>query len=304
MALVFQYDGSTGLIASEKRMSLQYINFDGQIIAENQHIASIDSRALRYGDGLFETMLWKDGDIRFLKQHIDRLQRGMQTLQLEEFTKFDEFFIRSKTEELIRKNNMIGQQARVRLIVYRAGGGLYAPESNKPIYCLQVSRIATSLRDKKLGLIVDLYTEFKKPYSDLSHLKSNNALIYVMAGIYKKRFAYDEVFILNQEGYLCEALTSNIFVYYEKVLYTPAITEGCVAGVMRKVVMDIAAAEDIQVVEAQISPEIMKQADEIFCTNAVQGVQWVMGYKQKRYFNKISRILQDRLQQWSYEEES
>lgn len=302
MAFLFQHNGFTKL-KGRKRMSLHYINFDGQIVAESQQIASIDNRALRYGDGLFETMLWKDGDIRFLKQHIERLQQGMQTLQLEESTKFDEFFLRSKTEELIRKNNMIGQQARVRLIVYRGGGGLYSPESNKPVYCLQVARVPTSLRDKKLGLIVDLYTEFKKPYSDLSHLKSNNALIYVMAGLYKKKFAYDEVFILNQEGYLCEALTSNIFVYYEKILYTPAITEGCVAGVMRKVVMDMAAAEDIQVVEAQISPEIMKQADEIFCTNAVQGVQWVMGYKQKRYFNKISRILQDKLQAWSYEEE-
>ena len=281
-------------------MSVQFINLDGQIIAENQHIASIDSRALRYGDGLFETMLWKDGDIRFLDFHIDRLQRTMQTLQLEESTKFDAFFIRSKTEELVRKNNMIGQQVRVRLTVYRAGGGLYAPETNKPVYCLQVSRLPTSLRDKKLGLIVDLYTDCKKPYSELSHLKSNNALIYVMAGLYKKKFAYDDVFILNQEGYLCEALTSNIFVYYEKVLYTPALTQGCVQGVMRQVVMDMAADEGIQVVEAQISPEIMKQADEIFCTNAVQGV---MGNKQKRYFNKISRILQDKLQTWSYNEE-
>jgi len=284
-------------------MSVQYINFDGQIIAENQPIANIDNRALRYGDGLFETMLWKDGDIRFLDLHVDRLQRGMQTIQLEEASKFDTFFIRSKTEELIRKNNMLGQQARVRLIVYRAGGGLYAPESNRPVYCLQVSRIQTSLRDRKLGLIVDLYTEFKKPYSDLSHLKSNNALVYVLAGLYKKKFAYDEVFLLNQEGFLCEGLTSNIFVYYEKVLYTPALTEGCVAGVMRKVVMDMAEHENIPVVEAQISSEIMKQADEIFCTNATQGVQWVMGYKQKRYFNKISRILQDKLQGWSYEEE-
>lgn len=284
-------------------MSLQFINFDGQIIAEDQHIATIDNRALRYGDGLFETMLWKDGDIRFLDFHVERLQGGMQLLQFDEYTKFDTFFIRSKTEELIRKNNMIGQVVRVRLIVYRAGGGLYAPDTNRPVYCLQVSRLPASLRDKKLGLIVDLYTDLKKPYSGLSHLKSNNALIYVMAGLYKKKFAYDEVFLLNQEGHLCEALTSNIFVYYDKTLYTPALTEGCVQGVMRRVVMDMAAHEGIAVVEAQISPEIMKQADEIFCTNAVHGVQWVMGFKQKRYFNKISRILQDKLQSWNYDEE-
>ena len=282
-------------------MSLQHINFDGQLLAENQHIATIDNRALRYGDGLFETMLWKDGDLRFLDLHIKRLQQGMQTLQLEESTKFDAFFIRSKTEELIRKNNMLGQQVRVRLVIFRAGGGTYAPETNKPVYVIQVSRIPPVLRDKKLGLIVDLYTDFKKPYSDLSHLKSNNALIYVMAGLYKKKFAFDEVFILNQEGNLCEGLISNIFIYYDKTLYTPALTEGCVEGVMRRVVMEMAAHEGISVVEAQISPEIMKEADEIFCTNAVQGVQWVMGYKQKRYFNKISRILQEKLQTWGEE---
>lgn len=283
-------------------MSLQYINFDGRFVAENEHIATIDNRSLRYGDGLFETMLWKDGDIRFLDLHVNRLQQSMQLLQLDEEAKFDSFFIRTKAEELIRKNNMLGQQVKVRLTVYRAGGGTYAPESNKPVYVLQTSRIEPVLRDKKMGLIVDLYTDFKKPYSDLSHLKSNNALIFVMAGLYKKKFAFDEVFVLNQEGNLCEGLVSNIFVYYEKTLYTPALTEGCVAGVMRHVVMDMAEHEGIPVVEAQISPEIMKEADEIFCTNAVQGVQWVMGYKQKRYFNKISRVLHEKLVTWEDEQ--
>lgn len=284
-------------------MSLQYINFDGQIIAADLPVATMDNRALRYGDGLFETMLWKDGDIRFLDFHIERLQKGMQLLQFEENTKFDRFFIRSKVDELARKNNVIGQQLRVRFSVFRAGGGLYSPETNKPVFCIQLSQIPTSLRDKKMGLIIDLFTDVKKPFSDLSHVKSNNALIYVLAGVHKKKYAFDEVLILNQGGFLCEALTSNIFVYFEKTLYTPALSEACIDGVMRRVVMDMANDEGIPVVEAQIDPQIMKQADEIFCTNATQGVQWVMGYKQKRYFNKISRILQEKLINWNYNDE-
>lgn len=284
-------------------MSSVFINYNGQLVAEDEKIVTIDNRALRYGDGLFESMLWKDGDIRFLDLHIERLQKGLQLLQFEEFSSFDAFFVRSRVEELVRKNNMMGQQVRVRLIVFRDGGGLYAPESNRPVYCIQVARVPASLRDKKLGLIVDVYTDFKKPYSELSHLKSNNALMLVMAGLYKKRFAFDEVLILNQTGFLCEGLSSNVFVYYEKTLYTPALSEACVDGVMRRVVMDMAKDEGIPVVEAQINAEIMKEADEIFCTNAVQGVQWVMGYKQKRYFNRISRTLQEKLQDWNYDEE-
>lgn len=283
-------------------MPIHYINHNGTLVPEDTSILTAGNRSFRYGDGIFETMLYKDGEIRFLSFHIERLQRSMHKIHLDYYNKFDTYFVKSATEELVRKNNMVGQQVRVRLIVYREGEGLYTPETNKPSFVLQVHKVGDERRDKKVGLIVDLYTEYKKPYSDLSDLKSNNALLYVMAGLYKKKFNYDEVLILNQEGNLCEALTSNIFVYYDKVLYTPALNQGCIDGVMRRVVMDIAAHEGIPVVEAEINPEIMKSADEIFCTNAVQGIQWVMGYKQKRYFNRISRILQERLGTWVYEE--
>ncbi|GAA4512530.1 aminotransferase class IV [Sphingobacterium thermophilum] len=281
-------------------MPIHYINFNGQIVPEDSKLFSVDSRALRYGDGLFETMLYQGGEIRFLHLHVDRLQRGMQKLQLEQSSMFDAYFIKKITDDLIRKNNMLGQRVRVRLIVFREGGGIYTPVTNKSAFILQVHKLETEVRDKKVGLIVDLFTEVKKPYSDLSALKTNNALVYVLAGNFKRKFEYDDVFILNQEGFLCEALTSNIFVYFDKVLYTPALNQGCVEGIMRKVVMDMAADEGIPVVEAQINPEIMKKADELFCTNAVQGIQWVMGYKQKRYFNKISRLMQEKLLNWSY----
>lgn len=284
-------------------MPIHYINFNGQIVPEDSKLFSVDSRALRYGDGLFETMLYQGGEIRFLHLHVDRLQRGMQKLQLEQVSMFDAYFIKKITDDLIRKNNMLGQRVRVRLIVFREGGGIYTPVTNKSAFILQVHKLETEVRDKKVGLIVDLFTEVKKPYSDLSALKTNNALVYVLAGNFKRKFDYDDVFILNQEGFLCEALTSNIFVYFDKVLYTPALNQGCVEGIMRKVVMDMAADEGIPVVEAQINPEIMKKADELFCTNAVQGIQWVMGYKQKRYFNKISRLMQEKLLNWSYNKE-
>lgn len=284
-------------------MPVHYINHNGTLVPQETNIITADSRAFRYGDGLFETMLYQNGEIRFLPFHVERLQSSMERLHFDNPQKFDEYFIKIATDELIRKNNMIGQRVRVRLIVYRDGGGLYAPISNKAGFIIQVDRIITSLKDKKIGLIVGLYEEYKKSYSDLSDIKSNNALIYVMAGLYKQKFDFDDVLIINQEGYLCEGLSSNVFVYYEKTLYTPALNQGCINGVMRRVVMDIAQAEGIPVVEAQINPAIMKKADEIFCTNAIQGIQWVMGYKQKRYFNKISRVLQERLKTWSYEEE-
>ncbi len=277
-------------------MPVHYIDFNGQLIPEKEAILTADNRSFRYGDGLFETMRWMDGDIRFLVHHVSRLQKGMRMLQLEHAAAFDEQFIHTHAAALIKRNGLEGQHVRVRLQVYREGGGLYSPQQNNAGYVLSVARLdPDDVKHRKIGLIVDVYSEFRKPYSELSGLKSSNALIYVMAGLYRKKNGLDDVLILNQEGFLCESISSNVFVWYDKKLYTPALSEGCIDGVMRKMVIEIALENGLEVIEAQISPAIMSQADEIFHTNAVHGVQWVMGYKQKRYFNRISRMLQEKL---------
>lgn len=277
-------------------MPVHFIDFNTNFIPEQEAVLTADNRAFRYGDGLFETMRWMDGDIRFLQHHLARLHEGMRMLKLESAKRFDEDFIRSRASELIKKNGLENHHVRIRLQVYRAGGGLYSPQQNNAAYIMEVSKLdPDDVKHRKVGLIIDVYDEFRKPYSELSKLKSSNALVYVMAGLFRTRNGLDDVLLLNQEGFLCESLSSNVFISYDKKLYTPAISEGCIDGVMRKVVIELAMDSGLEVIEAQISPQILREADEIFHTNAIHGVQWVMGYKQKRYFNRISRMLQERL---------
>ena len=64
---------------------------------------------------------------------------------------------------------------------------------------------------------------------------------------------------------------------------------------MRQVVINLAKKINIPVTEAQINPEILYEADEVFVTNASRGIQCVMGYGVRRYFNKISKVLMDEL---------
>jgi branched-chain amino acid aminotransferase len=147
----------------------------------------------------------------------------------------------------------------------------------------------------KKGLIIDVYDELTKPVNILSNLKTCNSLIYVLAGIFKNQNALDEVMILNQHGFLCESISSNVFVVYDRKLYTPSLNEGCIGGVMRQVVMRLAKENGIELVEAQVNPDILNEADEVFITNAARGIQWVMGYNNKRYFNEISKFLSEKL---------
>lgn len=276
-------------------MTRQFIDFNGAIHPSDHPVMTIDNRGFRYGDGLFESMRLMNGQIRFVGLHADRVQNGMKALKIEGFSQVDEYFLKERVAELAKRNKT-GANGRVRMTVFRDAGGLYTPTSNKFAYALEVMKTDdSSYVGSPKGIIADVYTDITKPVNILSNYKTCNAMVYVMAGVFKNQNAVDEVFILNQNGFLCEAMSSNVFVVYDKQLYTPALSEGCIGGVMRNVVLQLAKENGVPVVEAQMNPAILDECQEVFVTNASRGIQWVMGYNKKRYFNEISRFLLDKL---------
>lgn len=272
-------------------MHQEYIIHNGELKTQDSLILSKNNRAFKYGDGLFESMRMCNGKLQFAEHHADRLRSGMRTMKIDGSIHLDEHFLKQKTAELNKKNKFKGN-VRFRLTVYREGDGLYTPESSESGYVLESVELPENhYALNKKGLIVDVYTELTKPVDKLSNFKTTNALLYVMAGLFKKQNQLDEALILNQHGFLCESMSSNIFIVYDKQIYTPAITEGCVGGVMRTVVMDLAKRNGLPLTEAQINPQVLNEAEEVFVTNASSGIRWVMGYGKKRYFNEVSKSL-------------
>jgi branched-chain amino acid aminotransferase len=275
-------------------MTPVFINYNGEILSADTKLFTLKNRAFRYGDGLFESMRLMKGQLKFADLHADRLQRGMKALKIDGYSQMDAWFLKEKTEDLARRNKI--KHGRLRLTVFRDAEGLYAPSQNKMAWCLEVQPLDEPryfLNSK--GLIMDIFADLPKPTNYLSNIKSCNSLIYVMAGLYKTQNKLDDIFLLNQGGFLCEAGSSNIFIWYQKHLYTPALSEGCVEGVMRQVIINLAKQINIPVTEAQISPDILYEADEVFLTNASRGIQSVMGFGVRRYFNEVSKILIDEL---------
>ncbi|MDB5159075.1 MAG: pabC [Mucilaginibacter sp.] len=275
-------------------MALLYINFNGEILPADSKLLSVANRSFKYGDGLFESMRMLKGHLKFADLHADRLQRGMKALKIDGYSQMDTYFLKQIAEQLAARNK--AKHGRLRLTVYRDAEGLYTPSQNKAGYCLEFTPADEPryfLNEK--GLIVDIFTDLPKPLNYLSNIKTCNSLTYVMAALYRSQNNLDEAFLLNQNGFLCEATSANVFVWYQNHLYTPALSEGCVEGVMRQVIINIAKKNDIPVTEAQINPEILYEADEVFVTNASKGIQSVMGYGIRRYFNRLSKGLMDEL---------
>ncbi len=273
----------------------QFVNHNGTYLSASEPLFNADNRAFCYGDALFETVRITEHTPQFLALHLKRLFAGMNLLKMQPNTQFSEMFFEHAILKLAQKNN-VTSDGRVRLTIYRNDGGYYAPDNNNVSYLIEVTALEEQgymLNSK--GYTVDLYTELKKPQSPLSSIKSANSAIYVMAGIYKNQHSFDECLLVNDKGSITEAISCNIFAVKNGVLYTSPVTDGCVDGVMRKKIIEIAQANRIAVYELSIMQSVLLGADELFLTNAVNGIRWVVAYKQKRYFNNTSKKLIEKL---------
>lgn len=274
---------------------MQYINHNGKLLPATEPVLMVNNRSFRYGDAIFETIRFANNKPQFLAEHIQRINDAMVVLKMNPNSLIDHAFVYEQIITLAKKNN-IGTDARVRFTIYRNDGGLYTPESNDVSYVIEIEPLEEQNYSLNLrGYNIDVYAEFKKQRSVFSALKSANSSMYVMAGIYKKMHQLDECLILNDNHNIIEAISSNFFAVKNGVLYTPPVADGCVNGIMRKIIIEIARANRIAVHEISVMQSVLLGADELFLTNAVNGIRWIVAYKQKRYFNITSKKLIDSL---------
>ncbi|MFC2117851.1 aminotransferase class IV [Bacteroidota bacterium] len=273
-----------------------FILLNGRSIDSSEAVFRTENRAFRYGDALFESMFASGGSVPLLQDHFDRLKKSAGLIKMIWPQLLTIEILEKEIIRLINKNRIFGG-ARIRLSLYRDDGGLYTPESNKANYLIEAEALSqTSFTLNTAGLKLEIFDLIKKPLNILSNIKSSSALLYVQAGIYKRENSLDDCFLLNEKGNIIEAISSNVFLVKGKKIYTPAIDTGCVEGVMRKNVIKIAREAGWQVFDnSLIKQDDLLKADEIFLTNAISGIMWVLAYKEKRYYKKISVELLDKM---------
>jgi branched-chain amino acid aminotransferase len=240
-----------------------------------------------------------NGKIMFLPDHLRRIKLGMAMLRMNIPNELNSESISRLILQLIQVNN-IESDVRIRFTIFRNEGGFYTPVSNDISFLIESEELADSgYKLNESGYKVEVFHDIKKTKNKLATLKSGNALVYVLAGIYKKDIKMDEVILMNEDGNICESVSSNIFFVKNGALYTPSLSEGCVEGVLRKQVLEIAQRHRILCYEINIPLNTMLNSDEIFLTNAIQGVRWVGEYKTKNYQNKMAIFMIQKLNELS-----
>lgn len=266
-----------------------FVNNNGKILSNTQMVIEAGNRGYTYGDGLFESMRIMNGNVLNLDNHFARLEEGAKMLKMRLPAFFSIDFFQKQIAELIQLSK-IEEGGRVRLSIDRMGGGTFLPDTNEVTYFIEVYPIEQNLFGLNAkGMEVDLYQDIRKSKNILSNYKTKNGLTYVLAAIAAKEKGLDDMLILNENNQILESSHSNVFMVSNGVLYTPSLSDGCLAGTMRMQVINLAIKNGLKVYESSIVPSNLLVADEVFLTNAVRGVTWVGGYRTKRYFNTVAR---------------
>ena len=273
-------------------MNEHFFVYNSNYFHQNETVISAGNRALRYGDGLFETMRMYEGKILNVDFHFERFFSGMKTLQFDipEYF-YPEFFLRTVNELLVK--NSIHKNARIRLMVFRGDGGIFDNENNFPGYIIETWPLSEKTELNEKGLVVDVFEDARKSCDQFSNLKSNNYLPSVMAGLFVKKNKLDDAIILNAFDRICESAIANIFIIKGEIIYTPPLSEGCVTGTMRRWMLEKFSLKNYAVIEKTLSIDDLSEADEFFLTNAIHPVRWVKSFREKSYGNeKVKEIFQ------------
>lgn len=246
-------------------------NINGRLTHENDVPKTELGRAFRYGDGVFETILVRSGKPWFLDDHMDRLSDGMDIIGMD-FQ--EEVFIPKIRRELERtiEANEVESYARARIHVYRLGGGAFLPDRDQAGYVIEVKALSQdpwmSLSPRSLGI----YHHVPIVPSPLTRIKSANSLPYILGAKYAQANGWDDALMRSSDGYVIESTMSNLFIVHAATVFTPPVFGGCLPGIMRKNVIRVMRAHDVQITEKHLTHLDLGAANEIFLTNAIRGI--------------------------------
>jgi 4-amino-4-deoxychorismate lyase len=223
-----------------------------------------DDRGLHYGDGLFETLLVRKRQPRFLEAHLARLATGCARLAIP----FDATMVRA---QIAVAAGHAPPQAILKLLVTRGSAPRrgYAPSGNTPrcVALLYAAPPPPGPFGVELG-IARLRLSHTPALAGLKHL---NRLENVLAAAEIPEGAFDAL-QLDEDGGLVGGTMSNVFLVTRNALVTPRVDRCGIAGVMRAIVMRESVTLGLRCEERAVRLPDVEGADEVFITNARIGV--------------------------------
>ncbi len=253
---------------------MSFVCFNGKFFAAGEPLFHAGNRSFRYGDGVFETMKVYKGRILLENFHFDRLLLGLKMLQIKNCS--NSAYLSSLISELCSKNNCT-DSARIRLAVFRN-------EQGNAEFVIEAFHLSSEINQwNEKGLCIEIYPYARKHADAFSNMKSANFLPYILAEIFAKERGMDDAIVLNAFNFICDSSKANVFLIKKKEIFTPALHQGCVAGVRRRFLLNELKSLGYRIRQQEITEHQLLEADEVFLTNSIFDLRWVEKFRERTY---------------------
>lgn len=280
--------------------------YGGQVMPARDWPAQEAWRALRYGDGLFETLRVSKNTLLFFTRHYSRLILGMETLGMAVPEHWQLGWLRKAILDLVAAQQV--SNARVRIQVWRAGQGRYGPETQAPDMLIEsVPLDGPFYGINREGLRLDYAESVRLSRRPMDRVKGAVAMPYILAAqeLQQRQKAAksaggpepDDLLLCNTEGRVVEATSSNLFALLDGTLYTPPEDEGGIPGVMQRILLQVSAKAGIACKREALTRESLLEADALFLSNAIRGMRWVGAFQGRTLTNQFALGLFGKLEE-------
>ncbi len=239
---------------------------DGTWSPSNEARISVLDHGLLYGDGVFEGIRFYRGQAFLLDAHLTRLEASARALALE--LPLSRAETAAVVAEAIERTGLA--DGYIRLIVTRGVGALgVSPHTcERPSVVVIAAPLAIYPEEAYRDGVVVVTSSLRRSASDAlpPQVKTLNYLTSVLASIECRRQGAHEALLLNAQGLIAECTADNVFLVSSGSVRTPSIAHGALAGITRRLVVDLARGEGIEIVEAELTVADAWTADEIFLT--------------------------------------
>ena len=237
-----------------------------------------DDRGLTLGDGLFETLLAVDGQLRDVEAHLDRMVAGCATLGLPPPERG--VALKAMTDALDAQDGRGGRWA-VRLTLTAGWGGRGLDRPAQPGTRLFASAAPAPAPAGPAVLVTSRIR--RNEASPTSRLKTLSYLDNVLARAEARAAGADEALMVNTHGEVACAAAATVFWLSRAVLHTPPLDCGVLAGTARARLIRAASGLGVPVVETAAGLQTLAGAQAVLITNSLIGLRAVEGLDGRRF---------------------
>jgi branched-subunit amino acid aminotransferase/4-amino-4-deoxychorismate lyase len=261
--------------------------YNGELLPADAVRLPLPNRGLYFNDGFFETLVWEPAGLRYLPHHVNRMRRAAAALGLELPAALATGRALTATASQLARTAPEPRQ-RLRLQLWRSGGGLYAPHSPAADWLLTSQPFVAT--EAPVGRCDFAETVHTQP-SPVSFCKGPNALLYVLAAREREHRGLDDLILLSHEGYVAETVAAAIGWIQQGAIYVPAEATGGVAGTRLAHLRTIAIKLGLPWHEGLYYSAELLQAEAVFTAN-VAGIRPVQAVANHLFNSASHAVLQ------------